>query len=128
MLRLLCSLENWSSLCADWGERPPAPRYPTLANNPRLDFIVAVEDSFQCVRQALLKQGFRHGKIPHRFYTPEGTQVDVLPVQERAIEKGFIEFPDGERLVALGFSEALTRAEKKLVAIAWYPSHCFRSW
>ena len=43
-----------------------------------LDFIVAVEDSFQYVRQALLKQGFRHGKIPHRFHTPQGTQVDVL--------------------------------------------------
>ena len=68
-----------------------------------LDFIVAVEDSFQCVRQALLKQGFRHDKVPHRFHTPQGTQVDVLPVQERAIERGFIEFPDGERLVALGF-------------------------
>jgi len=80
-----------------------------------LDFIVAVEDSFQHVRQALLKQGFRHGKIPHRFYTPEGTQVDVLPITKRAIEAGFIEFPDGERLTALGFSEALTHVEEKPV-------------
>lgn len=115
MLCCLCSLENWSSLCADWGERPLAPRYPTLANNPRLDFIVAVEDSFQCVRQALLKQGFRHGKIPHRFDTPQGTQVDVLPVTKRSRETGFIEFPDGERLTTLGCPEALTHAEKKLV-------------
>jgi len=80
-----------------------------------LDFIVAVEDSFQYVRQALLEQGLRHGRIPHRFYTPEGTQVDVLPVQERATETGFIEFPDGELLTALGFSEALTHAEEKPV-------------
>ena len=42
-------------------------------------------------------------------------QVDVLPVQERATETGFIEFPDGERLTALGFLEALTRAEEKPV-------------
>ena len=81
-----------------------------------LDFIVAVEDSFQHVRQALLKQGFRHGKIPHRFYTPQGTQVDVLPITKRAIGTGFIEFPDGERLTALGFSEALTHAKEKPVS------------
>jgi len=80
-----------------------------------LDFIVAVEDSFQHVTQALLKQGFSHGKIPHRFDTPQGTQVDVLPVTKRSIETGFIEFPDGERLTALGCSEALTHAEEKLV-------------
>jgi len=80
-----------------------------------LDFIVAVENSFQHIRQALLKQGFRHGKIPHRFYTPQGTQVDVLPVTRRAIETGFIEFPDGERLASLGFSEALTHAKEKPV-------------
>jgi predicted nucleotidyltransferase len=80
-----------------------------------LDFIVAVEDSFQRVRQALLKQGFRHGKIPHRFYTPQGTQVDVLPITKRAIGTGFIEFPDGERLTTLGFSEALKHAEEKPV-------------
>jgi len=80
-----------------------------------LDFIVAVKDSFQHVKQALLTQGFRHGKIPHRFYTPQGTQVDVLPVQKRATETGFIEFPDGERLTALGFSKALTHAKEKPV-------------
>ena len=80
-----------------------------------LDFVVAIEDSFQHVRQLLLKQGFRHGQIPHRFYTPQGTQVDVLPVTKRAIERGFIEFPDGERLMTLGFSEALTDAEEKPV-------------
>jgi len=80
-----------------------------------LDYIVPVEDSFQHVTQALLKQGLRHGKIPHSFYTPQGTQVDVLPVTRRAIETGFIEFPDGERLTALGFSEALTHAEEKPV-------------
>jgi len=80
-----------------------------------LDFVIAVEDSFQHVRQALLKQGFRHGKIPHRFHTPQGTQVDVLPVTRRATETGFIEFPDGERLTALGFSEALKHAEEKPV-------------
>jgi len=78
-----------------------------------LDFIVAVEASFQHVRQALLKQRFTHGKISHRFYTPQGTQVDVLPITKRAIGTGFIEFPDGERLTALGFSEALTHAEEK---------------
>ena len=55
-----------------------------------LDFIAAIEDNFQHVTQALLKQGFRHGRIPHRFYTPEGTQVDVLPVQERATKTGFM--------------------------------------
>ena len=80
-----------------------------------LDFIVAVEDTFQHVTQVLLEQGFRHGKIPHRFYTPEGTQVDILPITKRAIETGFIEFPDGERLSALGFSEALTHAKEKPV-------------
>jgi len=80
-----------------------------------LDFIAAIEDNFQHVTQALLKQGFRHGRIPHRFYTPQRTQVDILPVQERATETGFIEFPDGELLTALGFSEALTHAEEKPV-------------
>ncbi len=80
-----------------------------------LDFIVAVEDSFQYVIQALLKQGLRHGRIPHRFYTPQGTQVDILPVQERATETGFIEFPNGERLTSLGFSEALTHAVEEQV-------------
>jgi len=78
-----------------------------------LDFIAAIEDDFQHVTEALLKQGFHHGKIPHRFYTPQRTQVDVLPVSKRAIETEFIEFPDGERLTALGFSEALTHAEEK---------------
>ena len=80
-----------------------------------LDFIVAIEDAFQHVTQALLEHGLRHGKIPHRFYTPEGTQVDVLPVTRRATETGFIEFPDGERLTVLGFSEALTHAAEKRV-------------
>jgi len=94
-----------------------------------LDFIVAVEDSFQYVRQALLKQGFGHGKIPHRFYTPQGTQVDVLPITKRAIETGFIEFPDGERLASLGFSKALTHAKEKPVGdCAWYPLRRFRFW
>ena len=80
-----------------------------------LDFVVAIEDSFQHVTEALLKQRFRYGTIAHRFYTPQGTQIDVLPVSKRAIETGFIEFPDGERLIALGFSEALTHAEEKPV-------------
>jgi len=80
-----------------------------------LDFIVAIEATFQHLTQVLLEQGFGHGKIPHRFYTPQGTQVDVLPITKRAIETGFIEFPDGERLAALGFSEALTHAKEKPV-------------
>jgi len=80
-----------------------------------LDFIAAVEDTFQHVTEALLEKGFRHGRISHRFYTPQGTQVDILAVTKRAIETGFIEFPDGERLSALGFSEALTHAEEKHV-------------
>jgi len=79
------------------------------------DFIAAVEDTFQHVTEALLEKGFRHGRISHRFYTPQGTQVDVLPVTKRAIETGFIEFPDGERLSALGFSEVLTHAKEKPV-------------
>ena len=80
-----------------------------------LDFIAAVEDTFQHVTEALLEKGFRHGRISHRFYTPQGTQVDVLPVTKRAMETGFIEFPDGERPSALGFSEALTHAEEEQV-------------
>jgi len=42
-----------------------------------LDFVVAMEDSFQHLTEALLKQRFRHGTIAHRFYTPQGTQIDV---------------------------------------------------
>ena len=80
-----------------------------------LDFIVTIEDTFQHVTQALLEQGFSRGTISHRFYAPQGTQVDVLPISKRAIETGFIEFPDGERLTALGFSEALTHAKDKQV-------------
>ena len=80
-----------------------------------LDFIVAIEDTFQHATQALLKRGFRHGKIAHRFYTPQGTQIDVLPVTKRALETAIIEFPTGERLSALGFPEVLTHAEEKPV-------------
>ena len=80
-----------------------------------LDFVVAIEDTFQHVTEALLKQRFRHGTIAHRFYTPQGTQIDVLPVSKKAIETGFIEFPNGEQLTALGLSEALTHAKEKPV-------------
>jgi predicted nucleotidyltransferase len=80
-----------------------------------LDFVIAIKDDLPHIAQTLVEKGFRHGKIPHRFYTPQGTQVDVLPVTRRATETGFIEFPNGERLTALGFSEALTHVEEKPV-------------
>jgi len=52
---------------------------------------------------------FRLQRVQFEGCTP------FLPITKRAIETGFIEFPDGERLAALGFSEALTHAKEKPV-------------
>ncbi len=50
----------------------------------------------------------RHRKMAHRFFSPDGQMVDVLPAGEGLIAQGYVEWPTGERMSLLGFDLAFT--------------------
>ena len=52
----------------------------------------------------------QHRSIEHRFYSPEGQEVDVLPVSMEAIERGYIEWPSGTTMNLMGFDLVFKRS------------------
>ena len=72
-----------------------------------LDFVVAVRQGLEHVRGTLKRAGMRPSRIPHRFYTEAGIELDVLPLDPQAERRQEICFPDGTRISAVGLAEAL---------------------
>ncbi len=50
-------------------------------------------------------------RLPHRWYSPEGIAVDVLPAGPKILEAGRIDWADGCSMNMTGFGHALSRAE-----------------
>jgi len=74
-----------------------------------LDLVVVVEGGLDRLRGVLEAEGLRSTRITHRFVSPAGTEVDVLPLSP--LPGAMIEFPDGERISSVGLSEAVRYAE-----------------
>jgi len=72
-----------------------------------LDFVVAVETKLLQLREVLVQAGLRPSSIPHRFYTRTNVEADLLPLDVEAISTGWIRFPGGEALPAIGLAEAV---------------------
>lgn len=49
-----------------------------------------------------------HRTMEHRFFSPEGQMVDVLPAGETLVATGYIDWPSGERMSLVGFDLAFT--------------------
>jgi predicted nucleotidyltransferase len=55
----------------------------------------------------------RHKKIDHRFYSPQGQMVDVLPVGAEIKARGHIEWDSGHRMSVIGFDLAFAHAAEE---------------
>lgn len=75
-----------------------------------LDVVVAIRGSFTDTLDELVARGFRRTKTAHRVVSPQGTQVDILPVSRKSAKTGVIEWPDGTTMTAVGLKEALDLA------------------
>ena len=75
-----------------------------------LDVAVAVREDLKSAIDELASRGFRKMKNPHRLLSPNGTQVDILPVTEESRKTDVISWPDGTTMSAVGLAEALDRA------------------
>lgn len=76
-----------------------------------LDVVVAMEGDFADLLTKLTTFGFQRTRIPHRLLSPQDIQLDVLPVTEKSARTGVIEWPDGNKMSAVGLNEALAHAE-----------------
>lgn len=75
-----------------------------------LDVVVAIHGSFTDTLDELVARGFRRTKTAHRVVSPQGTQVDILPVSHKSAKTGVIAWPDGTTMTAVGLKEALDLA------------------
>lgn len=55
----------------------------------------------------------RDARMEHRFFSSDGQMVDVLPAGESLIEKGYIDWPSGERMSLIGFDLAFAHNTKE---------------
>jgi len=79
-----------------------------LARSTRdLDIAVTATGGLGGVREILTDAGMRTSRVVHRFSTPLGIEVDVLPLDPRVEHQREIQFPDGERLSAVGLADAI---------------------
>ena len=76
-----------------------------------LDLAVAVDDGLDRVRVLLTAQGLRSTSIEHRFVTPLGVEVDVLPLKGSDPEDSTVRFSSGEILSGVGLADAVHHAE-----------------
>jgi len=84
-----------------------------LARSTRdLDIAVTATGGLGGVREILAGVGMRTSRIVHRFYTPAGIEVDVLPLDPSVKGQREIQFPDGERLSAVGLADAVRHSVK----------------
>ncbi len=77
-----------------------------------LDIAVALTGGLSRVREILTGAGMHTSRIAHRFYTPSGIEVDVLPIDLSAEHQKQIQFPGGERLSAVGLADAVCHSVK----------------
>jgi len=47
-------------------------------------------------------------KVPHRWESPQGVKVDLIPVEAALLAAGEVVWPGGQRFTLLGFRHALT--------------------
>lgn len=57
----------------------------------------------------------RDPKMEHRFFSPTGQMVDVLPAGQAQLEAGYVEWPSGIRMNLVGFDLAFAHATTYLV-------------
>jgi len=82
----------------------------TLPRTTRdLDLVVIAEEGLDRLRSILEGHGLRSTSIAHRFVTSRGSEVDILPLSPE--DGPDIEFPDGERITAVGLPEAVRNAQ-----------------
>lgn len=85
------------------------------------DFAVQIEswDEFHKLSDAFVSKGFRvdEGRH-HRFYSPQGRMVDIVPFGNIEDENNLISWPPDNsfQMSVLGFKEALGKAERVLVS------------
>jgi len=84
-----------------------------LARSTRdLDMVVTVTGGLGRVREILTGAGMRTSRVVHRFSTPLGIEVDVLPLDPSVEHQREIQFSDGERLSAVGLADAVRHSVK----------------
>ena len=72
-----------------------------------LDIAVAVTGGLGRLRGILTGAGMHTSRVVHRFSTPSGIEVDVLPLDPRVEHQREIRFPDRERISAVGLADAI---------------------
>jgi predicted nucleotidyltransferase len=76
-----------------------------------LDLTVVVTEGLPQIREVFADAGLRSTRIGHRFVAAGGMEVDVLPLQPGQRPDKDIRFPDGERISAVGLSDAVEHAK-----------------
>jgi predicted nucleotidyltransferase len=71
--------------------------------------------SFERLAERLTALGFARPEA-HRFVSPEGAEVDLLPYGEGVVADDTIVWPDGTAMSALGMEEAFTASVEREVA------------
>jgi len=77
-----------------------------------LDIAVTATGGLGRVREIMVEAGMRTSRIAHRFSTPSEIEVDVLPLDPSVEHQREIQFPDGERLSAVGLADAVRHSVK----------------
>ncbi len=83
-----------------------------------VDAVAEVQDwdDFARIREQLLQQGFREGRVAHELWLDE-VQIDLIPFSPALVENGKLSWPYGDSVMtACGFQEALECASDREVA------------
>lgn len=59
-----------------------------------------------------MKGWTRDTKLEHRFFSPLGQMVDILPADEALLTKGHLDWPSGHRMSLIGFDLAFAHSTK----------------
>jgi len=68
-----------------------------------LDYAIDVEVGELIARLDAMDGWRRSDRMEQRWYAPEGTAIDLLPMGARHLTEGFVEWPGGARMGLLGF-------------------------
>jgi len=75
-----------------------------------LDLAVSIAGGFGAIRPVLHGAGLSDTRIEHRFQTPAGDEIDVLPIAQGGKPPHEIQLAGGDRIRAVGLAEAITHA------------------
>jgi predicted nucleotidyltransferase len=75
-----------------------------------LDLAVSIAGGFGAIRPVLHGAGLSDTRIEHRFRTPDGDEIDVLPIDQGRKPPHEIRLAGGERIRAVGLAEAIAHA------------------